>query len=75
MLDVPSGLTMSDPREAFVLKSGQWRPSNRLILNSRRMGFDVPLPSSPSPAASLRYATSFCVIDGPYHIVTQRALS
>lgn len=37
----------SDPREAFVLKSGQWRPSSRLILNARRMSFDLPAASTP----------------------------
>jgi hypothetical protein len=38
---VPAGVLLSDPREAFVLKSGQWRPSSRLILNARRLSFDL----------------------------------
>ncbi len=40
--EIPVGVIISDPREAFVLKSGQWRPSSRIILNARRMSFDVP---------------------------------
>jgi hypothetical protein len=40
--EMPVGVVISDPREAFVLKSGQWRPATRLILNARRMSFDLP---------------------------------
>ena len=40
--EMPVGVVISDPREAFVLKSGQWRPASRLILNARRASFDIP---------------------------------
>ena len=44
--EIPVGVVISDPREAFVLKSGQWRPASRIILNARRMSFDVAAPAA-----------------------------
>lgn len=44
--EIPVGVVISDPREAFVLKSGQWRPASRIILNARRMSFDVAAPAT-----------------------------
>ena len=36
---------MSDPRENFVLKQSQWKPTNRIIMNARRASFDVAPPT------------------------------
>lgn len=57
--NMPTGDLGGDPRDKFVLKSGRWQSSTRLILNARKFSFDFQ-PNSTTAQAKLSYCDFSC---------------